>query len=195
MDFYGKECTIEKGVSREKTLKVIFENIGVDYGVADKLISMGYCAAPASRSHHGNTEGGLFDHSVAVASVLIDYCTDLRLKFKKRRSPILVGLLHDLCKLDEYIRVDDAWNHDGVTTKYHYEYRNDRLLKGHGELSVIRALQLVPDLTEEEILCIMYHMGPYNTDDWNEFDRAIKKYPTVLYTHMADMHASKIMRR
>ena len=62
-------------------------------------------------------------------------------------------------------------------------------------MSVIRALQLVPDLTEEEMLCIRYHMGAYQTDEWNEFDAAIHKYPNVLYTHMADMGASKIMGR
>ena len=47
-------------------------------------------------------------------------------------------------------------------------------------------------LTEEEILCIRYHMGAYETKDWDFFDKAIRKYPNVLWTHTADMYASKV---
>ena len=50
-------------------------------------------------------------------------------------------------------------------------------------------------LTEEEILCIRYHMGPYVTADWDEYDKAIKKYPNVLFTHTADMYASKVLEK
>lgn len=48
-------------------------------------------------------------------------------------------------------------------------------------------------LTEEEELCIRYHMGAYETDDWDGFDKAIRKFPNVLFTHTADMYASKCM--
>ena len=47
-------------------------------------------------------------------------------------------------------------------------------------------------LTEEEILCIRYHMGAYETDDWDKLGKSIEKYPNVLYTHTADMIASRI---
>ena len=47
-------------------------------------------------------------------------------------------------------------------------------------------------LTEEEIFCISFHMGAYETDRWNQYDAAIKKYETVLWTHTADMYASKV---
>ena len=42
------------------------------------------------------------------------------------------------------------------------------------------------------MLCIRYHMGAYEKDGWNEFDLAIRKYPNVLWTHTADMYASKV---
>jgi len=29
-------------------------------------------------------------------------------------------------------------------------------------------------------------------DEWDYFDKAIRKYPTVLWTHTADMIASKV---
>ena len=51
------------------------------------------------------------------------------------------------------------------------------------------------DLTEEEKLCITYHMGAYETSNWNEFEKAIRKYENVLWTHTADMYASKIVEK
>ena len=49
-------------------------------------------------------------------------------------------------------------------------------------------------LTDEEIACIRWHMGAYEIDTkmWQYYDSAIRKYPNVLYTHTADMIASKI---
>ena len=73
----------------------------------------------------------------------------------------------------------------------HYEYNNELLLSGHGAKSVL-ILSSFLQLTEEEMLCIRYHMGAYEKDDWTGYDLAIKKYPNVLLTHTADMYASKV---
>lgn len=161
----------------------------------DRLINMGYLTCPASAKYHGAVEGGLMSHSIAVTELLCKRTLRLGLKWKRVDSPIIVGMLHDLCKLGTYTQVADSWDCDGATVNYHYEYTKNLVWKEHGELSVIMALQLVPDLTEEEMLCIRYHMGAYQADEWNEFDAAIHKYPNVLYTHLADMGASKIMGR
>ena len=72
-----------------------------------------------------------------------------------------------------------------------YEYNTNTLLKGHGAKSVLILSQFMT-LTEEEMLCIRYHMGAYEKEEWQEFDMAIKKYPNVLFTHTADMLASKV---
>ena len=40
--------------------------------LSDGLDSIGYFTMPASINHHGNYEGGLFDHSYAVAKELIN---------------------------------------------------------------------------------------------------------------------------
>ena len=74
---------------------------------------------------------------------------------------------------------------------YHYEYNTNTLLKGHGSKSVMILSQLFT-LTEEEMLCIRYHMGAYEKEEWPEFDAAIRKYQNVLWTHQADMLASKV---
>ena len=134
-----------------------------------KLEDFNYFKAPASINHHGNYEGGLFDHSWAVMEALENLTYRLDLKWEDKRSLYIVGLFHDLCKCNNYVTID-----------------------GHGELSVILAQQLV-ELTEEEILCIRWHMGAYDDKkNWNILGNAINKYPNVLYTPTADMIASRI---
>lgn len=146
------------------------------------LVKNGYFSQPASSKFHGNTYCGLFEHSAEVANTLADYTERLGLKWQRPESPMIVGYFHDLCKMTDYVYIaeDNAYE------------RNDRcLLKGHGEKSVM-LLATKMRLTEEEMLCIRYHMGAYNTDEWVQFDLAIYKYTNVLYTHTADMYASKV---
>lgn len=161
------------------------------------LIKNGFFTAPASRKFHGAYPGGLYDHCHAVTMSLVDMTEKLGLKWQKERSPYIVGMLHDLCKIDQYEKIIDV---KGVEyfgmdepqgEEFHYEYSKEILIPGHGDKSVMMLSEHM-QLTEEEILCIRYHMGAYETKDWEYFDRAIKKYQTVLFTHTADMHASKV---
>lgn len=62
-----------------------------------------FFTAPASTKYHGNYEGGLFDHSFAVAEFLVQLTEDNHLTWKNPRSPYIVGMFHDLCKIDQYI--------------------------------------------------------------------------------------------
>ena len=152
----------------------------------DYLMEEGFCTAPASTKYHGNYPGGLYDHSLEVTRALFDLTQKLDLKWKRYTSPIIVGMFHDLCKLDSYNAQEDE---NGNVT---YSYRNDQLLTGHGDKSII-LLQRFANLTEEEMLCIRWHMGAFDEkDNWNYYARAIEKYPNVLYTHTADMIASRI---
>lgn len=147
-----------------------------------QLASMGFFYAPASTKYHGNYEGGLFDHSFHVTKCLLSLTKRLELRWERKQSPYLVGMLHDLCKCDQYIR----------NNKGGYDYQTT-LLPGHGEKSVILAQRLLT-LTEEEIYCIRFHMGAYEDKSvWDNYGAAISNYPNVLYTHTADMIASKIV--
>lgn len=151
---------------------------------ANDLAYLGFFTAPASTRFHGNYAGGLFDHSLAVTESLIELTDKLGLTWERPESPYIVGMYHDLCKCDAYI-----W--DIETDRY--IYNPDIVIPGHGDKSVIIASQYI-GLTEEEIACIRWHMGAYETDPkmWEYYGRAIEKYPNVLYTHTADMIASKI---
>lgn len=149
--------------------------------VKKDLLEKGFFTAPASTKYHGNYEGGLFDHSYMVARYLKKLTEDCRLDWQNSRSPLLVGMFHDLCKMDNYILIDG-----------YYEYETDTLLKGHGDKSVMVLAQYFK-LTEEEIMCIRYHMGAFcDKSEWNDYTRAVHKYTNVLWTHQADMLASHV---
>lgn len=168
--------------------------------------------APASTKYHGAYAGGLFDHSFDVCGRLIQLTKNNDLKWERPESPFIVGMFHDLCKCDQYIpiieeeRLTDNLDENGnpKVTKIiaGYKYNPDTVLKGHGSKSVallkaLVVLNALVDLTEEEELCIRYHMGVYGNEqeqkeEWAGFDQAIRKYPNVLWTHMADMLASKV---
>lgn len=173
-------------MTKEERIKILRGLLVMSDSNIQKLDEMGFFTAPASTKFHGDYEGGLFDHSLEVTNALIHLTERLNLNWERGISPIMVGMFHDLCKCDQYEVISHPCDPD---VRYG---RNDKvLLKGHGEKSVMLLSQFY-NLTEEEILCIRYHMGAYETDEWNEYDRAIRKYPNVLFTHTADMIASKI---
>jgi putative nucleotidyltransferase with HDIG domain len=149
------------------------------------LDALGFFTAPASTKYHGAYEGGLFDHSLEVAKQLVNLTDKLGLEWASPNSPIVVGLFHDLCKCDNYV-----WD---IETNS-YKYNPEIVLPGHGEKSVIMLQKLIP-ITDEEIACIRWHMGAYEKDPkmWEYYGRAVEIYPNVLYTHTADMIASKII--
>jgi hypothetical protein len=42
-------------------------------------------------------------------------------------------------------------------------------------------------------MCIRYHMGAFtDKSEWNDYTRAVRNYPNVLWTHQADMLASQV---
>lgn len=142
-----------------------------------KLVGMGFFRAPASTKFHGNYEGGLAEHCYNTAIKL----AEISAPWVREESPWIIGILHDICKCDQYEKLDGVWR-----------YKEKTLLKGHGDKSVMLANQII-QLTEEEMLCIRYHMGAYQQEDWDGFDQAIRKYENVLWTHTADMYASKVL--
>lgn len=148
------------------------------------LIDNDFFTAPASTKFHGSYEGGLFDHSFNVAISLVDLTSKLELSWDKPTSPLIVGMFHDLCKIDQYL-------YNAETKKYIWS--NSQKLLGHGDKSVKLLLEHM-QLTQEEINCIEQHMGAFtNKEEWSRYTNAIRSYPNVLYTHMADMIASHII--
>lgn len=164
----------------------------------DWLIQNGFFTQAASTKYHGAYEGGLFDHSYEVTQVLLDMTQRLNLQWTRPESPYIIGMFHDLCKIDNYITVTDEPGEIMMGTgdvkgrKIHFEYNPNCILTGHADKSIMLLSQFI-NLTEEELLCIRFHMGAYEgQDQWDNYDKAIRKYETVLFTHTADMYTSKV---
>ena len=170
-------------------LESMLRNGTISQEFYDWLIDEGFKTAPASTKYHGAYDGGLYEHSCEVARQLLILTENLDLQWQRKESPMIVGMFHDLCKIDTYKTIQSQ-TVDGVPTSL-IVYNEDQLLKGHGDKSVM-LLSRFMTLTDEEILCIRYHMGAYDTDNWQQYDMAIKSYPNVLWTHTADMLASKL---
>lgn len=158
------------------------------------LMAYGFFTAPASTKYHGNYEGGLLEHSYMVTKFLLTLTQDNHLIWHKARSPYIVGMFHDLCKIDQYRHPASDLVVDGMSLPdpSKWEYNPETLLKGHGDKSVMLLSQFYT-LTDEEIMCIRYHMGAFtDKSEWNDYTRAVRNYPNVLWTHQADMLASQV---
>lgn len=158
------------------------------------LMAYGFFTAPASTKYHGNYEGGLLEYSYMVTKFLLTLTQDNHLIWRKARSPFIVGMFHDLCKIDQYRHPASDLVVDGMLLPdpSKWEYNPDTLLKGHGDKSVMLLSQFYT-LTDEEIMCIRYHMGAFtDKSEWNDYTRAVRNYPNVLWTHQADMLASQV---
>lgn len=143
----------------------------------------GYFTAPASTRYHGAYAGGLFDHSYQVGLELQNMTDNLALHWQRPISPWIIGIFHDLCKIDTYSLNEQCSG---------FEWNDRSIIKGHGIKSLVYALQLC-DLTPEEQACIVYHMGAFTPkEEWSNYTGAIHKYSNVLYTHTADMIADHL---
>lgn len=167
----------------------------IPVNMIDWLVANGWFSAPASTKYHGNHEGGLLAHSTAVMNFLVQLTKDNALSWKDPRSPYIVGMFHDLCKIDQYRNTTyDVFRLNGepILNPSEWEYNPNTLLKGHGDKSVMLLSQFYT-VTEEEIMCIRYHMGAFTDKaEWNDYTRAVRLYPNVLWTHQADMLASHV---
>ena len=148
----------------------------------------GFFTAPASGSHHGNKTGDLVIHSIDVAKTLNRLTAVNGSPWQRSESPFIVGLLHDLCKVDNYIP-------GGEDDRKVWMHNPNEIMKGHGDKSIMMASTLM-QLTEEEMFCIRFHMGAFtDQSEWQYYRQAVQKYPNVLWTHQADMIAAFLMGR
>lgn len=120
--------------------------------------------APASVKYHNNTYGGLAKHSLDVYREAMSMYVNLVKSGKKLPfgidSIILCSLLHDVCKMDEYVMNEKG--HPEHTKHYHggnlHGLKSDRCL---------RCWHL--ELTDEERKAIIWHMGDHAQDAMAEF--------------------------
>lgn len=163
----------------------------------------GFFEAPASMKHHGSFPGGLAAHSVNVferlAWIAANETRTQSEALDFNIEPLaVVSLLHDICKMDAY-KLTDKWEKDenGKPQQVQrYTYTNNFPV-GHGEKSVILIMRFM-ELTEEEMLAIRWHMGPYDfyaKGGGYDLDNAFKQCKLAVMLHLADMMATHFDER
>lgn len=177
---------------------------GIDK-VLDGLEKLGFFTAPASSKHHLAEKGGLLQHSLNVyeqAALIREIEVGMKPELAEKlpnESIIIASLLHDVCKAEIYkIELKNKKNEQtGQWEKVpqyvaHYEH----CPMGHGEKSVIRLLRMGLELTNDEILAILWHMGAWDLSDSFEakgnFNAAGDKSPLLAVIIAADGLATRI---
>lgn len=158
------------------------ENLSDRPGAGELLQWMeaeGFFTAPASARHHLNVPGGLCEHTVNVAMNAADLCNLPAFMGVDPKEATVAALLHDLCKIGKYQPSSNGG----------YSFFDNRLF-GHGEESVIIALQYI-QLSKNELLAIRWHMGTYaDPDKLNTLGKAYDTCPLAMLLHFADMMAT-----
>lgn len=168
---------------------------------ADKLLeyllskSSDFFIAPASTRFHGSYSEGLLEHSINVYECLKDYLSRERVKNIYKisyddESVAIVGLLHDLCKINCYKAGSrNVKDENGVWKSIAtYEFE-DNLPYGHGEKSVY-IISGFMRLTREEAFAIRYHMGFSGVEDKRNIGDAFEMFPLAFALCTADMEAT-----
>lgn len=174
-----------------------------------------FFTAPASTKYHGNFEGGLCQHCLNVFYSLESLCDTFATDWQRNEqnperdqtpvprynkdSVIIVGLLHDLSKVNFYETYNRNVKNE-VTGKWEQvsEYRtidsHNRFIYGnHEETAEFMVRSFIP-LTLEESVAILHHMGGTNFDS-SQTDLSIiyNKYNLTVLLHSADLLSTFIL--
>jgi len=161
------------------------------------LESSDFFTAPASARHHLARPGGLAEHSINVWRRLAEIArNELWKKDDDETAEIteraaILGLLHDICKVDVYHKDGGIEAVENGRIKELYRFR-DPLPLGHGEKSLFLINRFMP-LTQMEALAIRWHMGAYDKavkGGSKDLAAAMKITPWVWWLHEADMCAT-----
>lgn len=160
-----------------------------------------FFTAPASAHYHSAFAGGLCQHSINVFECLWAYVKRKRVQEVYRltgedytdESLAIVGLLHDLCKINVYRpgfrNVKDENGQWQRVPNYTFD---DSLPYGHGEKSVF-LINRYMRLTDMESFAIRFHMGFSGDEDNRLVGQALSKYPLAFAVSVADSEATYFM--
>lgn len=170
-----------------------------------------YYTSPASSRYHNSYPGGLAEHSLSVYNALVFHYENLKdsdydIPKLSEESLIIVGILHDLCKINTYhptYRNQKVYSENGSKQdaggKFDWEVvesyeRKPLFAMGHGAKSVF-IIQQFMNLTPEEAQAIYWHMGAYDISPYmtlNELSQAWNENLLAFLLHQADMTCTYI---
>lgn len=183
---------------KEEFIEIFNKNIKREGAgkLLDWIMSSDFFKAPASTKFHSNIEGGLCIHSINAYNrfkklIISEYGENYQ-NVISDESVAIIGLLHDVCKINYYALDYRNVKVDGVWVQKPYFKVEDDLPYGHGEKSVY-IINGFLRLTREEAIAINWHSGGFDHRVMGgsfAFSDAYYKYPVALLFHLADMQAT-----
>ena len=174
----NKYIELLKSTNRENIDKVI-----------ELLKNSDFFEAPASTKYHDNFKGGLCYHSLKVYNNLVRLNKEYDLHFDES-SMIIMGLLHDICKINCYVKDKKNVKVGGNWMTVDYWSFKDELPIGHGQKSVILLLEQGISLTNLELTSIVGHMNGYDKSDMFDASNIFNLDSDTIWLHLADFIAS-----
>lgn len=185
--------------NREALVEIIASTFTDPQNVKDDFLKYlgesDFWRAPASTQYHESYEGGLVEHTLKVYEnlSLLNYIKVLGFSDEQVAK---ASILHDLCKVNFYKKAFKSKRmDDGTWVRVEAYEVNDQLPIGHGEKSVIIALQHGILLSEDEILAIRWHMGAWGPESKDyiggqALSAGMNKSKLVVALQLADMIAT-----
>lgn len=187
--------------NREALVEIIASTFTDPQNVKDDFLKYlgesDFWRAPASTQYHESYEGGLVEHTLKVYEnlSLLNYIKVLGFSDEQVAK---ASILHDLCKVNFYKKaLKNRRMDDGTWVRIETYEVNDQLPIGHGEKSIIVALQHHITLDEPVTLAIRWHMGAYSPESKDyiggqTLSNAMSRCKLVVALQMADMLATYI---
>ncbi len=160
-----------------------------------------FYTAPASTKYHLACAGGLAKHSLNVYELLSGKVKSGLLPMKED-TIIITALLHDLCKVNFYVRETKNVKDGTKINPYGKEVANwiekevwsvkDAFPVGHGEKSCYY-IQSHIRLTDEEYAMIRLHMGSDRSGYPDPFSESAAIFPGVVAIHTSDLESAYIV--
>ena len=133
--------------ARRERVTLLFEDLWPRFSVC-----------PASTKYHGAYKGGLLDHTVQVvkvSNILYKYYKAMRDLNTSLESLIFCALVHDVGKIGT--RFHDIYLYNGE--RFEYNTKVDKI--DHELLSIFWLNFYGITLSEDEMVAIYHHAGPY----------------------------------
>ena len=182
---------------KEEFRQIYFDNIERDG--ADELLDFlersDFFRAPASTRNHSAYEGGLCEHSINVYKRFVKLLEAEYGDYTQKISPesvAIIALLHDICKVNFYVKDLKNVKKDGQWVQEPYFCIEDSLPYGHGEKSVYMISGFMR-LTREEAMAINWHMGGFDPrikENSVRLGDVYYRYPIAFLFHIADNMAT-----
>ena len=182
---------------KEEFKEIYFDNIERD-GAEDLLEFLersDFFIAPASTRNHSAYEGGLCEHSINVYKRFVKLLEAEYGNYEEKisnESVAIIALLHDICKVNFYVKDLKNVKRDGVWTQEPFYRIEDSLPYGHGEKSVYMISGFMR-LTREEAMAINWHMGGFDPrirEGSVRLTDVYYRYPIAFLFHIADNMAT-----